>query len=307
VELEISPNLPELLDETVEGAIALFDGGKILVDNAFGGARVASPQEALHVPVEQLVALQVVVWFAAVHVEVATHHRESIAAPEYPIMVEPKTRGDQVKQGVDGLLRVFQAGAEFIGIDVLECGKQGFPCDDGVHVTQEPVHLEVEASTSPLSQALSEFLPRFGPRRADLGQGQIPLRELRATAVHPIENVYHHVDGLVFAGDFFGVKVNFLYAVYGGNAIDLRLKPALQLRVLDDLSDGFARPELHQLRYIDPEGVVLHLRRHIELERLFFEMEVQARERGRVAIEEGRRSAPYYAVECGHALLPVEE
>ena len=71
--------------------------------------------------------------------------------------------------------------------------------------------------------------------------------------------------------------------------------------------DGRADPLLHQLRDVDPERVVLHLQRRVELERLVVEVEVQPGECLGVAVEEPGRPAADDAVERGDPLLAVEQ
>ena len=63
----------------------------------------------------------------------------------------------------------------------------------------------------------------------------------------------------------------------------------------------------HQLRHVDPERVVLHLHRLVELETLAIEVEAQTGEGLRVAVKELRRPAAHHAVERSHALLAVEQ
>ena len=64
---------------------------------------------------------------------------------------------------------------------------------------------------------------------------------------------------------------------------------------------------LHQLRDIDPQRIILHLHRLIELEGLGIEMEAQPGEGLGVSIEELRRLAAHHAVERGHALLTIQQ
>src|SRR5207247_5931463 len=70
--------------------------------------------------------------------------------------------------------------------------------------------------------------------------------------------------------------------------------------------DELTHAVLHEVAHADPQRVVLHLERRVELEGLILQVEVQARERPGVAVEEPRRLAANDAVERGDALLAVE-
>ena len=83
-----------------------------------------------------------------------------------------------------------------------------------------------------------------------------------------------------------------------------------ELRILGqrcDIAPETRVSRLHQLRDVDPAGVILHLHRLVELERLRFQVELQPGERLDVSVEEARRSTADHAVERRHALLTVEQ
>ena len=75
-------------------------------------------------------------------------------------------------------------------------------------------------------------------------------------------------------------------------------------------SDGRAQPRralLHQLGHVDPERIVLHLQRLVELEVLSFKVEAESGEGLGVAVEELGRLAAHDAVEGRHALLAIQQ
>jgi hypothetical protein len=81
-------------------------------------------------------------------------------------------------------------------------------------------------------------------------------------------------------------------------------------RLCRQARDKLAQPRgalSHELGDIDPQRIVLHLDRLVELEDLAIQVEPQAGERLRVTFEELRRLAARHAVERGHPLLPVEQ
>lgn len=102
-------------------------------------------------------------------------------------------------------------GTKLFSVHVSECGEKRLSGDDGVDVSQEPVHLEVEPGAAPLIEALSEFLSSLGPGGTDLRQSKVALREFRAATVDPVEDIYDHINSLILARNFFGVEADFLY------------------------------------------------------------------------------------------------
>ena len=78
----------------------------------------------------------------------------------------------------------------------------------GVHRAQQPVEVEVVVGLGPLLELGLHRVAGLGPVGADLGQGQVALGELGAAAVHPVEDVDHHVERLVGAGDLLDVEVD---------------------------------------------------------------------------------------------------
>src|SRR5690606_8044836 len=98
--------------------------------------------------------------------------------------------------------------------------------------------------------------------------------------------------------------LNAVQAAQAGHEIEAKLSDALLGGRVDEFGEI---PRLHDPGDVDPEGVVAHLHRRVELERLIGQVEAQVRERRRIPIEEAGRTATDDAVERGDALLAVEE
>ena len=77
-----------------------------------------------------------------------------------------------------------------------------------VHRAQQPVEVEVVVGLGPFLELGLHGVARLGPVGADLGQRQVALGELGAAAVDPVEDVHHHVERLVRAGDLLDVEVD---------------------------------------------------------------------------------------------------
>ncbi len=183
----------------------------------------------------------------------------------------------------------------------------GLARDNGVHVAEQPVQVEVEVLISPLLQARLHGHPGVRGLGANLGQGEIALGELGAAAVHPIEDVHHHVDGLVGAGDLFHVKLTVLDRLDLVQAVQVVHQFGGVVGARGDGRHGRADALLHEAGHIHPQGVALHLGGHVEAELLCLQVEVEAREGVRVAVEEPGGVAPDDAVEAGDALLAVQQ
>ena len=77
-----------------------------------------------------------------------------------------------------------------------------------VHRAQQPIEIEVVIGLGPLLELGLHGVARLRPIGANLGQGEIALRELGAAAVHPVEDVHDNIERLVRARDFLDVQID---------------------------------------------------------------------------------------------------
>ena len=197
-----------------------------------------------------------------------------------------------------------------LGRLIVEERELGLAGEHRVHRAQEPVEVEVVARPAPALEAALHLAARLGPLGTNLGERQVALAELRAAAVHLIEDVHHDVEGLVGARDLLDVEVDVENAEELRDAAGVAHDPHADLGVLGQSFDERLVPLLprhHELGDVDPKRVALHLDGLEELEGLVLEVEAQPREGLSVAVEERRRSAAGDAVERGHALLAVQD
>ncbi len=183
----------------------------------------------------------------------------------------------------------------------------GLARDDGVHVAEQPVQVEVEVLITPLLQARLHGHSGIGGLGANLGQGEVALGQLSAAAVHPVEDVHDHVDGLIGSCDFFHVKLTILYCLDLVQAVEVVHQLGCMVRARCDDRHGRADALLHELGHIHPQGVSLHLGGHEEAELLCLQVEVKARKGVRIPVEELGGVAPDDAVETGDALLAIQQ
>ena len=146
--------------------------------------------------------------------------------------------------------------------------------------------------------------------RADSCQGKVALGQLRSTAVDSVEDVDDDIDGLVVTADVFVVKFDVPNPVEALHPVDVRVVRLLRDVVVlgESLCRRLGAIE-HEVGHRDPERLVTHLRRCVELEGLAIEMEVETGERLRTLriFEELRRLATDDAVQTRHSLLTVEQ
>src|SRR5262249_18135512 len=152
------------------------------------------------VPVEKQVPL-LLVELAVARIEIAGHERQRIAAAEDAVMIEAEPGGDEVKHAVDPLLGAFQALLKRWRVDALERREQSLARQYCIYASEQQFLPEREFCASPFGEALLHFAARLGPTSADLGEREIAFGQLGAAAVDPVENVDHHVERLVLAGD----------------------------------------------------------------------------------------------------------
>ena len=115
----------------------------------------------------------------------------------------------------------------------------------------------------------------FRPLGADLGEGKVALGELGATAIRPVEDVDHHVERLVRAGDFLNVQVHVDDTEKPAQAPDVVADLGRQRRLLREVRDERAQPcgaLLHQFGHVGPQRIALHFHRLVELEGLRLQM-----------------------------------
>ncbi len=128
-----------------------------------------------------------------------------------------------------------------------------------------------------------------------------------ASARSPFDDVYHDVDGLVFARHLLDVEVRLLDPV---DPVQVAEEVADAVRVSgvgDESLHNDTRALLQQLRNVHPQRVVAHLERLVEREHFVAEVEAQVGERALVPFEEGGSLPADKAVERSDALLPVEQ
>ena len=202
---------PQLLQQLVKAAVVAFERGEVLVDEGLGGAGEAPPHGRLYEPEEQLVA------FLRTHraallrlalVEIAHHHRHAEATKEHLVVVETQPPADEIEARVDVFRRTGERVLYLGGTLLMQVLEPRLPGQHRVHRAQQPVEREVVAGVVPLLEPDLHRVAPFRPLGADLGEGKVALGELGATAVHPVEDVDHHVERLVRAGDFLNVQVH---------------------------------------------------------------------------------------------------
>jgi hypothetical protein len=143
--------------------------------------------------------------------------------------------------------------------------------------------------------------------RAFLGEREISFGKLRPAGVDPVEDVDHHVDGLVLAGDLLLVKVSLEHVPQPGQPPHEGNDPRLGVRMGVQRRDVVLKAHREQRRHVDPARVVAHLGRRVELERLVLHVEPQPRECLLVALEEGGRATAGDPVQRGDPLLAVQD
>jgi hypothetical protein len=219
-------------------------------------------------------------------------------------VVETERRGDQVDEVIHVVDRLPQRVAELLGGDVLESGERRTAGGDRVDVAQQPVRWELQApSNAPPIEVRTHHRSSLRPVRTDPRQRQITPGELGAPGVDPVEDVDDDVHRLVGAGDRLDVDLAVEHVAEAVEAVDEVEEP--RMAVQPGRHRGGSTGE--QGGDVDPERVVLHLDRAVELERLGLDVEPQVAERLRVALEEGGRRAADDAVQRGDALLAVQQ
>lgn len=140
----------------------------------------------------------------------------------------------------------------------------------------------------------------LGPFGADLREGEIAFGELGAATVDPVEDIDHDIQRLVGTRHFLDVKVDVSdakktaetrHVVANAGDVD-----GIGAQAGNKLSES-GGALLHQFRHIDPKRIVLHLHRLVELEALRFQVEAEAGEGLRVAVEKLRWSSANDSVE----------
>ena len=125
-----------------------------------------------------------------------------------------------------------------------------------------------------------------------------------------VENIHHDIQSLVHAGHFLDVQVHICDSEQATETADIfahvRGQGGLSGKASHELTQS-DRPFLHQVGDINPERVIAHLERLIELEALSIEMKPQPGERLDVAVEKLRRPTAHDAVQRGYPLLTVEQ
>src|SRR5262249_48537464 len=150
-----------------------------------------SPQQGLHVPVKELVALLVVGDFIVLPLEIAGHNGKSITATKNISVVEAQARGDDVQKIVGSPLSSLQSGLKLRSSDILHGVEARFVPENSIDNAQEPVQVEGKPCLLPFQESLLHLVPRRGPLGADLGKGEVTMREFCSTAIHTVENAYH--------------------------------------------------------------------------------------------------------------------
>jgi hypothetical protein len=308
---DAQPAMPEaqLLQQALQAGAFAFEGGEILVDERFGGAGEAAPHAGLHEPEQQPVALHLIHGAAAL-IEVAHHHRDAEAPEEHLVVIEAEAAGDQVEAGVDVSGGALEGVLDFGGALVVQVEELGLAGEHRVHRTQQPVEVEAVAVIAPFLELDLHRITTLRPVGADLGEGQVAFGELGAAAVDAVEDVHHHVERLVGAGDLFYVEIDLGDAEQLAETADELADPGSQLRVLAELGSQLAEAgaaHAEQVGDIDPERIVLHLHRLVEGKHFLSEMEAEPCESLSIAIKELGSLAAHHAIQGGHALLAIEQ
>ena len=262
----------------------------------------------MDVPGQQSVPLHSAGEASAVIVEVAHHHRHGEARREDTVVIETESCCDDVEYHRDQLRSLLQALTDPLLIDISQGAEQSAPRDDSGDVAEEPLEAEPVAGCRPALPVTVHLVPRFGPRRADLGERQVALRELRAPRVDPIEDVDDNINGLVLARDLLDVHLALLHLVQPVEAAEV--EPLRLLVIACKLFDGVEKREritVHEVSHVHPRRVVRHLARRIELKALVLHIEVQSNERLCLALEELRHASANDAVQARCSLLTIEQ
>ena len=284
-------------------------GGRVvvLVEHGLGGTGEASPERGVDVPVQDTVGLGRISEAAAALVQEAADNREGVPAHEHAVVVEPETAGHHVEEVADVLSRRFQGVLEIRHLHRVQRAEFGPAGRDGGRVAQQPVQVEGKSFFLPPVQVGAHGRAGFRPVRALLGQREVALGQLRPAGVDPVEDIHHHVDGLVLAGDLLLVEVAFEHLPEPGQPLHVRDDPRLGIRVRVQRPDVLLEALREQRGDIDPSRVIAHLGRRVELERLILDVEAQPGERLLVALEEGGRPSAGDAVEGRDPLLAIQD
>ncbi|MGV5047240.1 hypothetical protein [Rhodococcus pyridinivorans] len=113
-----------------------------------------------------------------------------------------------------------------------------------------------------------------------------------------VEDVHDLVDGLVGTSDLFHVELALRDLEQRVQAVAIG---ACFVAVVRKGREERLQTLAEQLGYVDPAWIVGHFRRHVELEQLQVDVEIQACECGGVTFEEGRQSPSHHAVQGGEA------
>ena len=206
----------------------------------------------MYVPVEQPVPLRGIRNRAATLHQIARHEGQRIPSAKNTVVIEAEPGANQVEQVVNVLDRCLQAALECGTLHPVQGAEHRLPGQRRGHATQQQFKPKVVPGARPTSQFPVEPLPSLRPLSAHLCQRKVSLRQLRAAAVHTIEDVNDHIDRLVFSGHFLDVEIRLLDAVDPVQPMEEVADPMRVRRVGDESLDDNASALLQQFGYVDP-------------------------------------------------------
>jgi hypothetical protein len=228
------------------------------------------------VPVEEPIALIRVRQLATTFLKVSRHQWDRVRAAEHVGMVETEPSRDRVEECVDALLGTGDAVLNHRRIGVGECGEVGVAGGHRGDAAQEPLELEVVPGLSPRPKPFAKLMTCFRPRGANLGEGKIALRELGAAAVDPVEDVDHDIDSHVLTTYLLGMEIDVSDALQPVQPADRghEFHPDFRQTIFERFKEVREIVGLHHLGDIDPERVVAHPDRRVELEGFVCQIEM---------------------------------
>ena len=244
---------------------------------------------------------------AASLVKEAADHREGVPAHQHAVVVKSETPGHDIEELADVPGGGFKGLLEIGYLHAVQRAEFRPAGRYGGRIAQQPVQGEGKSFLLPPVQVSAHGGAGLRPVSALLGQRKISLGQLRAAGVDPVEDVDHHVDGLVLAGDLLLVEVALEHLPQPGQPLHVGDDPRLGLRVGVQRPDVVFETPREQRGDVDPPRVVAHLGGRVELERLILHVEPQPGERLLIALEEGGGPSAGDAVQGGDPLLAVED
>src|SRR5262249_42367244 len=129
---EVTPFLPQPLNQVVEAFFCRRNKAEVLVEYGLRGAGIAAPQDCVNVPVQELVAFVMSGELPTALIEIAGHQRKRIAAAEHAIVIQAEAHADQIEQRIDVSFSLGQCLSKYNRFNAVQSTEQSLASKHGI-------------------------------------------------------------------------------------------------------------------------------------------------------------------------------